>query len=147
MNSSQLFLLVYLIFHQELDEALEILRVGNLSEQELMTYEKALDRQRVAESIDLTRLVEMQAKIEQGIAEGKAEGRAEGEAKGRAEGEAKGKAEGKAEGRAEGEAEGRAQAIESVAIDMLKNGMDINLIMQLTKLSVADINRLKNNIM
>ena len=41
----------------------------------------------------------MKDDIDKKVAEGRAEGRAEGEAKGRAEGEAKGRAEGEANGR------------------------------------------------
>ena len=78
-----------------------------------------------------------------GEAKGKAEGMAEGEAKGKAEGMAEGEAKGKAEGMAEGEAKGKAEGIEETKIEtalkMLRLGMDIDIIVEVTGLSIEAV--------
>ncbi|MDE6562498.1 MAG: hypothetical protein K2K75_14035 [Muribaculaceae bacterium] len=61
---------------------------------------------------------------------------------GRTEGEAKGRAEGEAKGRAEGEAIGRADGVASVAVNLLRQGMDIEIIAVATGLSVERIREL-----
>ena len=86
----------------------------------------------------------------EGLAEGRAEGHAEGFAEGRAEGRAEGHAEGLAEGRAEGHAEGHAEGLaegieqEKIAIakTMKSAGLDVQAIMQFTKLTEEQIDRL-----
>ena len=67
-------------------------------------------------------------------------------AEGRAQGLAEGLAEGRAEGRAQGRAEGRAQEQERTALDMLRDNMDISLIMKYTKLSAERIAELAKTI-
>ena len=63
-----------------------------------------------------------------------------------AEGRAQGRAQGLAEGRAVGRAEGRAQEQERTALDMLRDNMDISLIMKYTKLSAERIAELAKTI-
>ena len=63
----------------------------------------------------------------------------EGEAKGIAKGEAKGKAEGEAKGIAEGEAKEKTR----IALNMLHSGIAIDLIAQLTGLSLEQIQKLR----
>lgn len=55
-------------------------------------------------------------------------------------------AEGRAQGRAEGRAEGRMEEQERMALDMLRDNMDINLIMKYTKLSAERIAELAKTI-
>jgi predicted transposase/invertase (TIGR01784 family) len=80
--------------------------------------------------------------LEEGIARGRAEGKAEG----LAEGMIKGKAEGIAEGKAEGIAEGRAQGIKETQLNtarkMLKLGMTIEEITEITGLTKEEIGNL-----
>ena len=71
--------------------------MANLSLEDRIAYDKALDRYRVS------RIVEEDAR-EAGWKKGLEEGRAEGLIAGRAEGHAEGLAVGRAEGRAEGHA-------------------------------------------
>jgi predicted transposase/invertase (TIGR01784 family) len=88
-----------------------------LSSVEKRSYEKAIDIKLGWESaIDSAKL----EGLFEGEAKGRAEGRAEGEAKGRAEGEAKGRAEGKTE----------------IALNMLKKGLSIEDVAELTGLSL-----------
>ena len=55
-------------------------------------------------------------------------------------------AEGRAQGRAEGRAEGRMEEQERMALDMLRDNMDISLIMKYTKLSAERIAELAKTI-
>jgi flagellar biosynthesis/type III secretory pathway protein FliH len=80
--------------------------------------------------------------FEAGKEDARAEGRAEGIAKGRAEGIAKGRAEGVAKGRAEGIAKGMAKGIAKVVKNMKAEGFDNAVIAKVTKLSMAEIERL-----
>ncbi|MDR1471273.1 MAG: Rpn family recombination-promoting nuclease/putative transposase, partial [Synergistaceae bacterium] len=84
-------------------------------------------------------LMDEAARRKAAVAEGEAKGRAEGEAKGRAEGEAKGRAEGRAEGEAKGRAEGKLE----MAKRMLRSGLDIQLISQISGMSAEEIKNLK----
>ncbi|MCC2666263.1 MAG: hypothetical protein K0S63_179 [Gammaproteobacteria bacterium] len=63
----------------------------------------------------------------------------------RAEGRAEGKAEGKVEGKAEGKAEGREQEAIRVALDMLEEGFDKEIIARLTKLTKEKIDSLSES--
>ncbi|MFA7502737.1 MAG: hypothetical protein WCY55_06715, partial [Anaerovoracaceae bacterium] len=58
------------------------------------------------------------------------------------EGRAKGLAEGRTKGLAEGLAEGQAKAKTQIALNALKEGIDITLIVKLTGLSEAEIDKL-----
>ena len=62
----------------------------------------------------------------------------------RAEGEAKGRAEGKAEGMAEGEAKGKAEGKREMARLMCERDMGVNVIADLTGLSVEEVLALKH---
>ena len=67
----------------------------------------------------------------------------------RREGRAEGKAEGIAEGRAEGIAEGRAEGLKEkaieMAIEMLKEGLPIETVAKISKLSISEVEKLKEN--
>lgn len=69
------------------------------------------------------------------------EGRELGREQGRKEGRIEGRKEGRIEGRKEGRIEGRAD----VAKAMLEKGMDVNLVSELTGMSVGELDDLKNN--
>ncbi|MBO5799191.1 MAG: Rpn family recombination-promoting nuclease/putative transposase, partial [Paludibacteraceae bacterium] len=82
--------------------------------------------------------VDFKEMLEEGIARGRAEGRAEGKAEGLAEGMEKGKAEGIAEGLAKGIRENQL----STARKMLKLGMPIEEISEITGLTNEEIGNL-----
>ena len=105
----------------------ELAAVANLSLEDRIAYDKALDRYRVS------RIVEEDAR-EAGWKQGLEEGRAKGLAEGRAEGRAKGLAEGLAEGRAEG--------IAAIARNLKSLGFSIEQIREATGLSDAEIESL-----
>lgn len=58
------------------------------------------------------------------------------------EGKAEGKAEGRAEGRAEGKVEGRTEATKEIAINLIKKGYDISVIVEISGLSKEQVNDL-----
>lgn len=66
----------------------------------------------------------------------------EGKAEGKAIGVAEGKAEGKAEGEAIGEVKGMTKATNQIALNMLHSGISIELISQMTGLSLEQIQKL-----
>ena len=131
-------------------ELIERAQVCNFTDEELARYEAGLKA--------LEDRVDFKEMLEEGIARGRAEGRAEGKAEGLAEGMEKGKAEGLAEGKAEGLAEGMvkgkaegiaeglAQGIKetqlSTARKMLKLGMTIEEISEITGLTKEEIGNL-----
>lgn len=101
----------------------ELAAVANLSLEDRIAYDKALDRYRVS------RIVEEDAREagwKQGLEEGRAEGRAEGHA----------------EGRVEGRAEGRAEERKSIARNLKSLHFTTEQIMQATGLSEAEIEAL-----
>lgn len=63
----------------------------------------------------------------------------------RREGRAEGKAEGRAEGIAEGRAEGMKEKAIEMAIEMLKDGMSIETVAKISKLSISEVETLKEN--
>ena len=63
----------------------------------------------------------------------------------RREGRAEGKAEGRAEGIAEGKAEGMKEKAIEMAIEMLKDGMSIETVAKISKLSISEVEKLKEN--
>ena len=90
-------------------------------------FQGELDSQELHEKHILT---EMENAKKRGLAEGRAEGRAEG------------KAEGIIEGKAEGILQGFEQATLELAKNMKENGLDISLIMKITKLDKTIIESL-----
>ena len=66
-----------------------------------------------------------------GLTKGRAEGLVEGEAKGRAEGRAEGEAKGRAEGMAQGEARAKAE----MARSLLRMGLEVEKVSEVTGLS------------
>ena len=84
----------------------------------------------------------LQAKgVEKGMAEGLEKGRAEGIEKGRAEGIEKGRAQGKEEGLAEGMVKGKIE----IAKTMLAKGMSVEMIAEITGLTVEEITKTTKN--
>lgn len=102
----------------------ELASVANLSLEDRIAYDKALDRYRVS------RIVEEDAR-EAGWKKGLEEGRAEGLIEGRAEGLAEGHAEGHAEGLLEGK--------KSVVAKLNAFGLSIEQIQEATGLTEKDI--------
>ena len=70
----------------------------------------------------------------------------EGIEKGLVKGRAEGRQEGRAEGRAEGRQEGRAEGRREVALNMLKAGIDPQVILNSTGLSTEELEDLKKQI-
>lgn len=66
-----------------------------------------------------------------------------GREEGRAEGLAEGREEGRKEGRKEGRAEGKREVKLEIAKEMLKHNMDINTVIQFTKLPMEEIEQIK----
>ena len=127
-------------------ELIERAQVCNFTDEELARYEAGLKA--LEDHVDFKELLE--EGVARGRAEGKAEGLAEGMEKGKAEGLTegmiKGKAEGKAEGLVEGMEKGLAQGIKetqlSTARKMLKLGMTIEEISEITGLTKDEIDNL-----
>ena len=127
-------------------ELIERAQVCNFTDEELARYEAGLKA--LEDRVDFKELLE--EGVARGRAEGKAEGLAEGMEKGKAEGLAEGKAEGLAEGmikgKAEGMAEGLAQGIKETQLNtarkMLKLGMTIEEISEITGLTKEEIGNL-----
>ena len=126
-----------------LKEARQRLLYMTMADADRKAYLAHMDNLRVQKDVLDTAKLEGHA---EGRAEGLAEGHAEGLAEGRAEGHAEGLAEGRAEGHAEGHAEGLAEGIEqekiAIAKTMKSAGLDVQAIMQFTKLTEEQINRL-----
>ena len=121
----------------------ELAAVANLSMEDRIAYDKALDRYRVS------RIVEEDARRagwEQGLEEGRAKGLEEGREKGLEEGRVKGMKEGREkgmeEGRVEGRAEGRAEEKKSIARNLKSLHFTTEQIMQATGLSKSEIEAL-----
>ena len=97
----------------------ELAAVANLSMEDRIAYDKALDRYRVS------RIVEEDARRagwKQGLEEGREKGLEEGRAKGMAEGLEKGMAEGLEKGMAEGMEKGMAEGMEKGMAEGMKKG-------------------------
>ncbi|MBO5799883.1 MAG: hypothetical protein J6R41_07655, partial [Paludibacteraceae bacterium] len=123
-------------------ELIERAQVCNFTDEELARYEAGLKA--LEDRVDFKEMLE--EGIARGRAEGKAEGLAEGKAEGLAEGMIRGKAEGIAEGMVKGKAEGKAEGIKetqlSTARKMLKLGMPIEEISEITGLTKEEISKL-----
>ena len=119
-------------------ELIERAQVCNFTDEELARYEAGLKA--------LEDRVDFKEMLEEGIARGRAEGKAEGLAEGKAEGLAEGMIKGKAEGLAEGMEKGLAQGIKetqlSTARKMLKLGMSIEEISEITGLTKEEVDNL-----
>ncbi|MDE6536503.1 MAG: hypothetical protein K2M13_00445 [Muribaculaceae bacterium] len=68
-----------------------------------------------------------------------AQGREEGLAKGLAQGLAEGRAEGLAEGRAEGLMAGKKEEQRRIALEMLRQGISVDLVTHVTNLSIEEV--------
>ena len=108
-------------------ELIERAQVCNFTDEELARYEAGLKA--LEDHVDFKELLE----------EGVARGRAEGKAEGLAEGMEKGKAEGLAEGMEKGLAQGIKETRFSTARKMLKLGMTIEEISEITGLTKEEI--------
>ena len=96
-------------------EIFEAARSNRLREDEKIAYSQSLEKLRDTQA---------------GITFAADRAREEGEAKGRAE------------GRAEGEAIGRAEGVASVAVNLLRRGLDVDFVASATGLSVEKIREL-----
>ena len=139
-------------------ELIERAQVCNFTDEELARYEAGLKA--LEDRVDFKEMLEegiargraegkvegLAEGMEKGIAKGKAEGLAEGIAKGKEEGLSEGMIKGKAEGLAEGIEKGLAQGIKetqlSTALKMLKLGMTIEEISEITGLTNEEIGNL-----
>ena len=101
--------------------------IAKFNPQELKSYEDSVNAYR-----DIVNAIKTAEKKK--YAEGRAEGLEEGMTKGRAEG--------RAEGLEEGMTKGRSEALIQVAKDMLKMNMPIDKIVEITRLTEDEINRL-----
>ena len=139
-------------------ELIERAQVCNFTDEELARYEaglKALEdhvdfKEMLEEGIARGRAEGKAEGLVEGMEKGKAEGLVEGMEKGKAEGLAEGKAEGLAEGMVKGKAEGLAEGLAkgiketqlSTARKMLKLGMTIEEISEITGLTKEEIGNL-----
>jgi predicted transposase YdaD len=82
----------------------------------------------------------------EGLAEGHAEGHEEGLAEGLAEGHAEGLAEGHAEGHEEGKVEGKEETTRTIALNLIQEGVGIEIIKSVTGLSIAVIEDLVKSV-
>ena len=98
---------------------------------------KAIREDRLAEATRIAR--------EKAWAEGEAKGWAKGKIEGEAKGWAKGNAEGVAEGEAEGEAKGKLLGRQETARAMLREGMSPESVARFTRLSLDEIEALKES--
>ena len=71
------------------------------------------------------------------------QGYRDGLSQGKAEGKAEGFSQGKAEGNAEGRTEGKSERNIEIARNMLSKAMEVELISEITGLSIEEINSLK----
>ena len=110
---------------------LEKAKVAALTDEERDVYEASMKR--LEDEVDME---ELGYKI--GMEKGLDIGRKEGREEGRKEGREEGRKEGREEGREEGE---HNKAIQ-IATDMKKEGMDMALIVKMTKLSLEEIEKL-----
>ena len=110
---------------------LEKAKVAALTDEERDVYEASMKR--LEDEVDME---ELGYKI--GMEEGLDIGRKEGREEGRKEGRKEGREEGRKEGREEGE---HNKAIQ-IATDMKKEGMDMALIVKMTKLSLEEIEKI-----
>ena len=117
----------------------ELAAVANLSMEDRIAYDKALDRYRVS------RIVEedvRRAGWKQGLEEGREKGLEEGRAKGMAEGLEKGMAEGMEKGMAEGMEKGKNEEKRAIAHNLKALGLTSEQIQAATGLSAREIDLL-----
>ena len=117
----------------------ELAAVANLSMEDRIAYDKALDRYRVS------RIVEEDARRagwKQGLEEGREKGLEEGRAKGMAEGLEKGMAEGMEKGMAEGMEKGKNEEKRAIAHNLKALGLTSEQIQAATGLSAREIDLL-----
>ena len=107
----------------------EIAKIANMNEKQRRKYDH--DLKVLRDNYNILDFAQKKAH-ERGLAEGRAEGRTLGLEEGRAEG--------RAEGRSEGMVEGRKEA----AVEMLKEGMSVELVARISKLSVEDVSNLQS---
>ncbi len=79
----------------------------------------------------------------EGREEGRLEGREEGRLEGREEGRLKGREEGRLEGREEGRLEGKEEGRIEVAKEMIRSGMQVELVAKIAGLTVEAVKKLK----
>jgi predicted transposase/invertase (TIGR01784 family) len=101
----------------------ELAEVANMSEKQRRSYDK--DLKILRDSYNILEFAKKEARRE-GLQEGREEGRAEG--------------------REEGRAEGRAEGVKEMAVEMLKKGMDIELVSEISKLSIDDVRKLRRQL-
>ena len=80
---------------------------------------------------------------DQGYRDGLSQGKAEGKAEGFSQGKAEGREEGKAEGKAEGISEGKNERNIEIAKSLVRNKVDMSIIVDSTGLTEDEINTLK----
>ena len=114
---------------------LEKAKVAALTDEERDVYEASMKR--LEDEVDMEELG-YKIGMEEGLDIGRKEGRKEGREEGRKEGRKEGREEGRKEGREEGE---HNKAIQ-IATDMKKEGMDMALIVKMTKLSLEEIEKI-----
>ena len=109
----------------------ELSRLSNLNAEEMEEYKKS-----VLEYEDVQNAIECASKRSE------AQGEARGEARGRKAGLAEGRKAGLAEGRKTGLEEGEANAKRTMAVEMLKKGIPLSMVSEITGLSEAEISSL-----
>ena len=129
-----------------MDKVREVLAYENLTDTDRKAYWEEVEARRVRDSELHTKFVE--GKID-GLEKGEAIGLEKGEAIGLIKGEAIGLEKGEAIGLEKGEAigleKGEARKANSIAQKLLKKGMSIEDVMEMTDLSIDEINHIIND--
>ena len=125
----------------------DITSLANMSREEQMRYDHALKVYRdnlmfEQEYKDGLKKALEEGK-EKGREEGRLEGREEGRLEGREEGRLKGREEGRLEGREEGRLEGKEEGRIEVAKEMIRSGMQVELVAKIAGLTVEAVKKLK----
>ena len=125
----------------------QIAEVASMTQAERLQYDESLRKYRdtigVLEGARIEGLEQgIQQGLEQGIQQGIQQGLEQGREQGRAQGREEGKAQGREEGRAQGKEEGKAEANLAHARTLKELGVDINIIVKTTGLTIEEINAL-----
>ena len=125
----------------------DITSLANMSREEQMKYDHALKVYRDNLMFEQEYKDGLKKALEEGKEKGREEGRLEGREEGRLEGREEGRLEGREEGRLEGREEGRLEGKEEgrieVAKEMIRSGMQVELVAKIAGLTVEAVKKLK----
>jgi len=121
----------------------QLAAVANLSEENRIAYDKAMDRFMVNRIVEEDMRKEATEEgMKEGMKEGMRKGLKEGRKKGLEEGKKKGLEEGKKKGLEEGRKKGLEEGLKKTALQMKSDGMPLTTIAKYTGLSIEEIEQL-----